>query len=110
MQVLLLAREMGMLKMGTVALDGTQVHANASRDKLHALPAELGKPTILLADDGYFSAANVTACRSAQIEPLIVAGRQPHHPSLSDRFAEPPPAPSTPQDESQSACSASATF
>src|SRR6266576_2254441 len=30
-QVLELAREMGMLKMGTVALDGTKVHANASR-------------------------------------------------------------------------------
>src|SRR5260370_3089749 len=30
-QVLELAREMGMLKMGTVALDGTKIHANASR-------------------------------------------------------------------------------
>ena len=30
-QVLLLAREMGLLKMGTVALDGTKVHANASK-------------------------------------------------------------------------------
>jgi len=30
-QVLLLAREMGMLRMGTVGLDGTKVHANASR-------------------------------------------------------------------------------
>src|SRR6266481_82096 len=30
-QVLMMAREMGMLKMGTVALDGTKVHANASR-------------------------------------------------------------------------------
>src|SRR5258708_14897946 len=30
-QVLALAREMGMLKMGTVALDGTKIHANASR-------------------------------------------------------------------------------
>ena len=30
-QVRLLAREMGMLKMGTVALDGTQIHANVSR-------------------------------------------------------------------------------
>jgi len=30
-QVLLLAREMGMRKMGTVALDGTKIHANASR-------------------------------------------------------------------------------
>lgn len=65
-------------------------------DKLHALPAELGKPTILLADHGYFSAANVTACRSAQIEPLIAAGRQSHHPSLSERFAAPPPAPENP--------------
>ena len=30
-QVLVLAREMGMLKMGTVGLDGTKLHANASR-------------------------------------------------------------------------------
>jgi transposase len=30
-RVLMLAREMGVLKMGTVALDGTKIHANASR-------------------------------------------------------------------------------
>ncbi len=30
-QVLMMAREMGMLKLGTVALDGTKIHANASR-------------------------------------------------------------------------------
>ncbi len=30
-QVLLMAREMGMLKLGTVALDGTKIHADASR-------------------------------------------------------------------------------
>src|ERR1700739_608766 len=30
-QVLLLAREMRMLKLGTVVLDGTKIHANASR-------------------------------------------------------------------------------
>ena len=30
-QVLMMAREMGVLKMGTVALDGTKIHANASR-------------------------------------------------------------------------------
>jgi hypothetical protein len=34
----------------------------------------------------------VAACRLAKIEPLIAAGRQPHHPSLSERFADPPPA------------------
>ena len=31
MQVPLLAREMGLLKVGTVALDGTKIHANASK-------------------------------------------------------------------------------
>jgi transposase len=30
-QVLLLAREMGMLQLGTIGLDGTKIHANASR-------------------------------------------------------------------------------
>lgn len=30
-QLLLLAREMGLLKIGTVALDGTKIHANASK-------------------------------------------------------------------------------
>ena len=30
-RVLMLAREMGVLEMGTVALDGTKIHANASR-------------------------------------------------------------------------------
>src|SRR5450432_4895785 len=30
-EVLLLAREMGMLSLGTVGLDGTKIHANASR-------------------------------------------------------------------------------
>ncbi len=30
-QVLAVAREMGVLKLGTVALDGTKIHANASR-------------------------------------------------------------------------------
>ncbi len=31
MAVLGVAREMGVLKLGTVALDGTKIHANASR-------------------------------------------------------------------------------
>ena len=30
-KVLLLAGEMGVLNLGTVALDGTKIHANASR-------------------------------------------------------------------------------
>jgi transposase len=65
-------------------------------DKLAALPADLGKPETLLADNGYFSAANVTACGAAGIEPLIALSREAHHPSLAVRFAAAPPAPDDP--------------
>ncbi len=65
-------------------------------DKLAALPEDLGKPETLLADTGYFSAANVEACGAAGIAPLIALGREAHHPSLSERFAEAPPAPDDP--------------
>src|ERR1700730_11025700 len=58
-------------------------------DKLSALPDQLGKAETLLADSGYFSEANVEACAAAGIEPLIPRGRQAHHPSLDERFAEP---------------------
>jgi len=61
-------------------------------DKIGALPEELGKPECLLADTGYFSAANVAACAQAKTEPLIAMGRQPHHPPLAERFAAAPEA------------------
>jgi transposase len=64
--------------------------------KLNALPSQIGKPDTLLADNGYFSDANARACEAAGIEPLIAAGRQPHHPSLDERFAAAPPAPQNP--------------
>jgi transposase len=64
--------------------------------KIAALPETLGEPATLLADNGYFSATNVAACAAAGIEPLIALGRQPHHPSLSERFAAAPPAPEHP--------------
>ena len=65
-------------------------------DKVVALPEVLGKAETLLADNGYFSAANVAACKAAQIEPMIATGRQPHHPSLDERFADAPPPPKNP--------------
>jgi hypothetical protein len=65
-------------------------------EKLQALPEELGKPEVLLADTGYFSAANVDACEAAQIVPMIANGRQPHYPPLADRFAPAPEAPKNP--------------
>jgi transposase len=64
--------------------------------KLAALPEDLGAPATMLADNGYFSAANVAACAAAGIEPLLALGRQSHHPSLAERFAAAPPAPDDP--------------
>ncbi len=65
-------------------------------DKIEALADELGKPECLLADTGYFSAANVAACAKAGIEPLIAMGRQPHHPPVAERFQAAPEAPQDP--------------
>jgi transposase len=65
-------------------------------DKIEALADELGKPENLLADTGYFSAANVAACEKAGIEPLIAMGRQPHYPPLAERFQAAPEAPQNP--------------
>jgi hypothetical protein len=66
-------------------------------EKVDALPEQLGRPETLLADNGYFSEANVMACKAANIEPLIGTGRQPQHPSWRERFAAPPPAPENPK-------------
>jgi transposase len=65
-------------------------------ERIEALPEALGKPETMLADNGYFSEANVELCAAAQIEPMIALGRQPHHPSLSERFAKAAPAPQNP--------------
>jgi transposase len=63
---------------------------------IDTLPDELGGVDTLLADTGYFSAANVAACEAAGIDPLIAMGRQPHHPPLTERFADVPPPPENP--------------
>jgi transposase len=65
-------------------------------EQLKALPDELGQVETLLADNGYFSAANVTTCEAANIAPLIATGRELHHPSLAERFAAVPTAPQDP--------------
>ncbi len=49
------------------------------------------KEQIELADTGYCSEKNVTACVTAKIEPLIAVKREAHHPGWQDRFSEPEP-------------------
>ncbi len=65
-------------------------------EKIDALSEQFGRPETLLADNGYFSEANVMQCAAAKIEPLIATGRQPHHPSWRERFAAPLPTPENP--------------
>ena len=57
---------------------------------LAGLPGVLGTVEQLLADNGYFSAANAGYCLQANIEPLLAPGRERHHPHWQDRFTEPP--------------------
>ena len=64
--------------------------------KLAELPGELGKVDALLADNGYYSESNVNACAAQGIEPVIAMGREAHHPSLAERFAEDPAPPEDP--------------
>ena len=81
----------------------THVHVTqATNDKQQVMPLltawkgypeALGRPTCLLADTGYFSAANVEACQAHDIEPLLAMKRDVHHLPVFERFAPDPPAP-----------------
>src|SRR5216684_1585999 len=64
--------------------------------KIATLPDELGKVSALLADNGYFSEANVNACAAAGVDPVIAMGREVHHLSLDARFADAPSPPDAP--------------
>ena len=60
-------------------------------EQLKALPVELGQPLNLVADTGFFSAANVNVCVEHSMTPLIAVSRQAHHPDPLECFTEPPP-------------------
>jgi transposase len=61
--------------------------------QLEAVAPVTGRPEALLADTGYFSAANVAACHTHGIEPYIATGRASHYPPLAERLSEPAPVP-----------------
>ena len=58
---------------------------------LQAHPEGLNQPETLLADTGYFSQKNVTACVAAKMAPLIAVKRDGHHQAWRQRFTEPAP-------------------
>jgi len=63
-----------------------------------AIPAEVGKPKAAALDNGYWSPTNVEELNARGIEPYIATGRDSHHQSWQERFAQEPEAP--PQDAS----------
>jgi hypothetical protein len=61
--------------------------------QIAALPEVLGEVQTLIADNGFFSQANVVACAQTGIEPLLAIKRESHHEPLMERFASDPDAP-----------------
>jgi transposase len=61
--------------------------------KLKCLPQTLGTLTDLVADNGYFSEANVRLCEEKEVASYIAVKRESHHPPLMERFEEPAPLP-----------------
>jgi len=95
-QAAVAAGSMLVVAVDVVAAPNDKQQLEPMLGKIAALPEAFGKAETLLADTGYFSAANVAACETAGIEPLIAMGRQQHHPPLQERFAPLPPAPDNP--------------
>ena len=73
-------------------------HPNDSQEAeptLEAIPSSaIGTPQAAALDAGYFGPATSTACTKRGIDPYIATGRDPHHPSWLQRFAELPEPPS----------------
>jgi transposase len=61
---------------------------------IDAIPPELGQPKAAALDKIYFAPKNIQELEARRIEPFIATGREPHHKSWRERFAqtpEPPP-------------------
>lgn len=64
-----------------------------------AIPPEIGQPQAAALDKIYFSPKNVQDLETRNIDPFIATGREPHHKSWREHFAqtpEPPPDDSRP--------------
>ena len=62
-------------------------------ETLAAQTQRLGKVTGLIADTGFCSETNITACETAGVAPLIAVAKEDHHPDWRERHSEPPALP-----------------
>ena len=61
---------------------------------IDAIPPKIGQPQAAALDNGYFAPKNIQEFEARAIDPFIATGREPHHKSWRERFAqtpEPPP-------------------
>ena len=61
---------------------------------IDAIPPEIGQPKAAALDKIYFAPKNIQELEARTIDPFIATGREPHHKSWRERFAqtpEPPP-------------------
>jgi transposase len=67
-----------------------------------AISPRVGKPDAAALDNGYWSPSNLKALEARGIEPYIATGREPHHQSWQDWFAQqlaPPSAEASPKEK-----------
>jgi transposase len=85
-------------------LIGANTVSQAATDKQEAVPTveaideRVGKPEAVALDKGYFSEKNIEELEARKIEPYIATGRESHHRSWQDYFAQqpgPPPEPAS---------------
>jgi len=65
---------------------------------IDAIPPEIGQPEAAALDSSYFAPKNIQALEARAIDAFIATGREPHHKSWRERFAQTPAPP--PQDAS----------
>jgi transposase len=58
-----------------------------------AIPPEIGQPKTAALDKIYFAPKNIQDFEARDIDPLIATGREPHHKSWRERFAQTPQPP-----------------
>jgi len=92
-QIVRLARECGLVKLGTVAIDGTKVKANASRHKAMSdkrmLESEQKLREQALADAGYRDEAVFAALADGETELIVSIGREGRDPGKIDATKTP---------------------
>jgi transposase len=64
-----------------------------AKPTLESISPQLGKPGAAALDNGFFSAPTIEMFRSRGIDPYIATGREPHHQSWQERFADEPTPP-----------------